>query len=228
MDLTALLRPPRSALLCVLLIATGCSSDAPLEYGDDAILLPATLGEAYGLAEAIALEWSESAWVTKLGGGFTIMDADGRSQNHSFRFHSRFGPSSKRLDIHLIGGAAWTQEQIDHPPAPTFRGFDEIADSDEAVAAAINIAALLNETSPGSLPIPERFAARLESRVQWPEAGSGLPGSPKVAWRVDFIIENEIAVGQAVPFSTARFYFDPVSLELFGDPIISTELYPRP
>jgi hypothetical protein len=31
-----------------------------------------------------------------------------------------------------------------------------------------------------------------------------------------------------VPFSTARFYFDPVTLDPLGDPIVNTELYPRP
>ena len=77
-----------------------------------AILLPATLKEAMVLADRVAGEWSEGAYVTELGGGFTIMDANGGSTNHSFVYHARDGAIRRVMNLHILGGIVWHDDRF--------------------------------------------------------------------------------------------------------------------
>jgi len=245
MDLTRRAARSRAgaALLGTALLAglagAGCSSsDSPLEYSDDAVLLPATVREMYTVAYDLAREVSDRAYVTKMGGGFAIMNSEGRARHHSFIFHAQEGQAVYReITIHLIAGSSWITERSVPPPPPPFVDFDELADSDAAVARALAVADSLNAIAPGSIPVPPgrgdpsayEFAAKISSVPQWPEPGSGNPADPRIAWRVDFLTEAVVgSSGVLVPFSTVRFYFEPVTLDPLDDPIVSTELYPRP
>jgi len=223
MDLRA-----RLAAVAAALLVGGCSSsDTPFELDDDALGLPATLKEAHALASRLARETSDRAYVTELGGKFTIMDRDGRARNHSFVFHAVDGQLVfRRIEVDLIGGSPWILAETVGPPPPAFPDLEAIGDSDDAIAAALGRAELINAANPDSIPIPEIFAARIRSSPQWPENSSNSTEEPQVAWRVDFLEQMPPpsgATGVVVPWSTARFYFT-VDLELL-EMIVRTQTY---
>jgi hypothetical protein len=235
MDLRRRLGPVRALAIGVALTgASGClSTDPSAQYSRGAIILPATLLEAYSLAEELALDWSPNAFVTSLGGGFTVMDETGGARNHSFVFHARDRFTHRRLTVHLFGGSPWMIDAAVGPPPARFVDFEEMIDSDVAVAAAINLAELANSVTPDSISVPEEFAARLLSTSVWPEAAPGdQVAANTVAWRVDFL-ELDVLEQTEVPvyWSTARFYFDPYTGELLGEPVFPAsgrEIYPFP
>lgn len=207
----------------------GCSSsDAPFELDEGSIELPATLLEAHPLAAKLAREESPNAYVTEMGGGFTIMDAQGRARNHSFVFHSTEGQLVfRRIFVDLIGGSPWVMEENVGPPPQPFIDLDAIGDSDLAIAAALNIAHEINSAQPDSIPIPELFAARIRSTAQWPEQAGSSTADPQIAWRVDFLVELPPAsdpTGVPIPWSTARFYFTP-GLDALLEMIVRTQTY---
>jgi hypothetical protein len=223
----------RAALGAALVAAGACSSsDSGVTYGENDLLLPATLKEALVLADRVAKEWADNAYVTELGGGFTIMDANGRSENHTFVYHARVGAIRRFMNLHMIGGIVWHDDQITGFPEQPFADLDSFADSDAAVAFAINLAEDINAATADSIPVTEKFAAALLSRPQWPPAGSGIGGNPELAWRVDFLVFQAVANSSTpVPFSTVRFYLDPVTLAPLGDPVVPAfgpELYSGP
>lgn len=249
MDLNPARRAARLALAPFVLAAalgasflSGCeSSDAPFELADDAIDLPATMMEAYRLANRLALDESERAYVTKMGGGFTLMNHLGQARNHSFVFHAREGIGvSRRFIIHLIAGAPWIQTSTVNSPPQSFADVEALADSDEAIAAVLEFTAQTNTAFPDSIPLPEGafdddafvYAAKILSNPQWPEPNDTSGESPRVAWRVDFLTTGVPGGGGVpVPYSLVRFYLDPVTLEVLAAPIKSGpggELYPWP
>jgi hypothetical protein len=215
----ALLAPAVAALL-----GGACASETPVEYGSDPILLPATLGDALPLAEDLARDLAERPYVTRLGGGLAVMDSEGRAWNHSFVFHAREGPSIlRKITVHLVHGIPWVDVVTvsDAPPPfpPALLGLD----SDGVVARAIQLAPQYG------LDLPAAYAARLSVVPAWPEPETVDDQAEEVAWRVDFLKLTPIE-GTSVWFSTARFYFDPVTAEPFDDPVIpeAAELYPFP
>ncbi|MBZ0267449.1 hypothetical protein K8I85_04790, partial [bacterium] len=137
----------------------------------------------------------------------------------------------------------WVQSATVSGPPPSF-GFpydlDEIADSDAAIAAALNEAALANQVRPDSIPMPEGafddnafvYAAKILSTPQYPEPNEPDGLENYVAWRVDFLTMAVAGGGGVpVPFSLVRFYLNPVTLELVTAPIVSAEggeLFPWP
>lgn len=219
-----------SALVVAVLAGGGGCSDSPTSFSDDALRLPATLGEAQRLADQIAGEWSENAQLARIGGGFTVMNSDGRARNHSFVYFARDGRIRRKLDLHLISGVPWHFDQIVSEPDPPL-DLTGLSGSDIVIPAAINFAEVINEAFPDSIPIPEDFSARLSSRAVWPEPGG--PDDPQeVAWRVDFLVSQvNPSSGAVVWYSSARFYYRPESqeLELLGTVIPNQpELYPFP
>ena len=225
----------RAAALSVLaltgLTLASCSSDQAVSYGEEDILLPATLKEAMVLADRVAGEWSEGAYVTELGGGFTLMDATGRATNHSFVYHARDGAIRRVMNLHILGGIVWHDDRVNPgAPDPPFQDLDSIADSDAAVAVAINLAESINAANADSIPVTELFAAALLSRNQWPPPSIGP--AEELAWRVDFIVLRPVPPNTVpVPFSTVRFYLEPETLEPLGDPVVPAfgpELYSGP
>lgn len=219
-----------AALAIAVLGTSGGCSDSPTSFSDDAILLPATLSEALQLADQIAGEWSENAQLARIGGGFTVMNAEGRARNHTFVYFARDGRIRRKLDLHLISGVPWQFDQIVSEPDPPL-DLTGLSGSDVVIPAAINFAELVNEAFPDSIPIPENFSARLSSRPVWPEPG-GTDDPTNVAWRVDFLVSQvNPASGAIVWYSSARFYYRPESqeLELLGTAIPNQpELYPFP
>jgi len=233
MDLTRIFRRlvPAAGLAAAV---AGCGSENPATFSDDAILLPATLLEAYSLAESLARDWNPGAYPTRLGGGFTVMDAEGRAFDHSFEFYARFGLQWRRLTLHLLSGAPWMQESSVGTPPPSFTPFPTI-DSREAVHVARQTAEFLNQSDPGRIPIPEQFAARLLSVPVWPESLFVYNESDSVAWRVDFLELGPLDPDGAPPdltpvwWSLVRFYVNPWSGQLIGEPTEpGRELYPFP
>lgn len=232
MDLTARARHVAAGLgLTAALCTAGCGDD-PASYSNDALLLPATVTEAYRFADALAHEWSPSAFVTSMGGSFAVMDSLGRARNHSFVFHARDGQIYRRLTIHLIEGTPWMQDMIVPEPPPPFVQVESLIDSDVAIGLALNLAQLVNEAHPDSIPIPVEFAARLQSVPVYPEPGTDPDPNTEVAWRVDFLELDVLESSNSLVYwSTARFYFDPYSGTLFGQPVLpptGRELYPFP
>ncbi len=222
MDLTP--RAPAAALAALILLG-GCAEETPLEYGRDALLLPATLGEALPLALAQAREVAAGAYVTRLGGGFSVMDAAGRSSSHTFVFHARVASQTfRRITVHLIHGSPWVSDvPVPPPDAPApFEPEELTLDSDGVVARTVQLAPSYG-VGPG-----DAYAARLSAVPAFPEP----PGSGGlVAWRVDVLVLQEAGDGPPVYFSAARFYFDSVTAELLDDPVIPAngpELYPYP
>jgi hypothetical protein len=220
MDLT---RRPAALLAGVLLALQGCASDAPFEYGEDALLLPATLGDALPLAEAQARAEYPNAYLTRMGGGFTVEDEQGRSHNHSFIFHARVGPSRYQIDVHLIHGSPWVQTRTETDPPPPFAEADLVLDSDGVVTRAIQLAPL------NGVPLTGVYSARLSTTPAWPEPENVNDPGDRIAWRVDFLVLQPSGA-TTVYFSTARFYFDPRTGDLLGSPVVPSdpELYPFP
>jgi hypothetical protein len=210
----------------------GCGSEDPTSFSGDAMLLPATLFEALPLAAQIARDWNEAAFATSLGGGYTVMDPEGRALNHSFEFHARFGLQWRRLCVDLINGTPWTLESTVPSPPPSFRTLD-VFDSDAAVGFAIDMAELINADDPGAIPSAQWFAARLRSEAVWPEPVSVAIPADSVAWRVDFLQLDAFSSTDSTPvwWSLARMYIDPDDALFLGDPVIpptGRELYPFP
>ena len=222
----------RASLVLLALAGSACSDGNPASYSADALLLPATALEAYRFADALARDWDENAFVTTMGGSFAVMDSLGRARNHSFVFHARDSAVHRRLTIHLIGGTPWLQDVIVPEPPPRFVQIESLIDSNAAIALAINLALHANETTPDSIPVPVEFAARLLSTPVFPEQGTDPEPNTEVAWRVDFLVfETLESSSTLVYWSTARFYFDPYSGQLLGDPVLpptGRELYPFP
>ncbi len=224
----------RRTLLLALpaMLVAGCSSDTPWEVEDEAVSLPATVLSAYRLAEDIALEWSERAYPTRLGGDFAVLGPEGTSRNHSFEFHARESYVSRRLTVQLLSGAPYLNEKIvQTPDLPVpFADFDDILDSEIAIAFAINVAEAWNLDHPDdAIVIPGHFAARLKSRAVWPLAGPGDDAPDRRAWRIDFLEEAaNVDSTSLVWWSLARIYLDPVTGEALGAPLIpenGRELY---
>ena len=119
---------------------------------------------------------------------------------------------------------------VSEPDLP-FEHLESFIDSDLAVAAAINQAGEANAVTPDSIPVTPLFAARLSSVPAWPEP-FGAVIADSVAWRVDFLEEDIHPITQSLVYwSTARFYFQPQSASLLGEPILPAsgrELYPFP
>lgn len=222
MDLSprALLAP---AIACLL---AGCAAETPLEYGRDALLLPATLQETLPLARARAQEVASGAYVTRLGGGFSVMDATGRGPSHTFVFHARVAPQTfRRITVHVIHGSPWVDD-VPVSPADAPAPFDEAEltlDSDGVVERTVQLAPSYG-VAPG-----DAYAARLSAVPSFPEPPGGV--GDVVAWRVDVLVLLPSGDGPPVYFSAARFYFDPETAELLDDPVIpgtGPELYPWP
>jgi hypothetical protein len=232
-DLTGAARSAALVLFGAGVSATGgCSSEDPASFSEDALLLPATLFEALPLATDIARDWNGSAFVTSLGGGYTVMDAEGRALNHSFEFHGRFGLQWRRLTVDLVNGVPWTLDSVVPAPPPAFRTLD-VFDSDVAVAFAISWAELINADDPGTIPDAQYFAARLLSDAVWPEPTSVTVPADSVAWRVDFLQLDAFSSTDSTPvwWSLARMYIDPDDAKFLGSPVIppsGRELYPFP
>lgn len=223
------LKRPLLATLLALALA-GCGEDTPFEVGDDALVLPSTLQEALPLATARARAVADGAYLTRMGGGFSVMDATGRGSSQSFLFHARVGPQSyRRITVHLVHGSPWVQDAV--VAAPDVPGpFDPqelVLDSDGVVQRTVQLLPGYPAVAPA-----EAFSARLSSVPAWPEPSSVGQIGTAVAWRVDVLVLQEIpgSEGPPVYFSAARFYFDPETAELLGDPVIpeQPELYPFP
>ncbi len=254
MDLTrcprrASTRPPFAAALgaarlaaAALLAPLGGCGGEDFALGEDAVLVPATLQEAYPLALDVAFEWSDDvivnasdgstfAFIQSAGGGFTVMDETGRARNHSFRFHSR--RKLRYLLVHLFGGIPWTQETSDAGPPPpilvNLHPFEDVLDTDVVVPAAIQWAEEINAVDPDSIPAATDYAARLLSVPVWPEQAFVGQETDSLAWRVDFLVTGEFG-GASTYFSVARFYSHPLTGSRFGSPVVppQPELYPFP
>jgi hypothetical protein len=217
-------------LLAVTVAALGCSSD-DYTVGDDSLVLPGSLLDAYPVALARAREWSNDVFVQSAGGGFSVMDEHGVGIDHSYQFHSR--RQLKNLTVHLLGGIPWTQEESDPiPPPPIFVNFVpyvQLLDSDDVVPQAVEEAARINAAHPDSIPAATQYAARLLSIAVWPEAEYvGDPTPDTQAWRVDFLLA-QLFGGGTTYFSAARAYIHPVTGEMLGWVVpAQPELYPFP
>ncbi|MCA9753114.1 MAG: hypothetical protein KC591_13045 [Gemmatimonadetes bacterium] len=218
-----------AALLACALGAGACSDGPPTALSDDAIELPATLLEAKRLADRQAADWSPTAQLLWIGGGFTVLDADGRGRNHTFFYYARFGLMHRRLDMHLFSAAPWAFDRPTSPPAALL-DLTDVVDTDVVVPAAIAYAESINVAHPDSIPIPESFAARLSAEPAWPEPQNVSDPADSVAWRVDFLVEQvHPSSGARVWYSTARFYFQPRTAALFGTVVPDQpQLYPYP
>jgi hypothetical protein len=223
-------------------LATGCGDE--FSTSENALLLPASLLEAYSVALAVANDWADDIFVRtpggggynfvqSAGGGYAVMDAQGRSHNHSFQFHSV--QMDRRLTVHLFEGIPWTQDVGDAiPPPPIFVNFvpyEQLLDSDVIVPAAIERAAAINTQFPDSIPSATDYAARLLSIPTWPEPENVTDEPDSVAWRVDFLIQQEYTgAGGVTYFSNARFYIHPITGQHLGAPVVPDvpELYPFP
>ena len=212
-------RPWFAAVVAV--VVTGCSSDTPFSYSDAAQQFPTTLDEALPLATDLARAQNGGAYVTRMGGGFTVMDDHGRAWSHSFLFAAREGRILRKITVHLIHGSPWvTAENVPEIPRP-FADSTLALDSDDVVERAIQLAPQYGVSLTGD------YAARLSSVPSFPEPGSQTDAV--VAWRVDFLTLQPIS-GSTVYFSAARFYFDPVNGDSLGVviPPPPGELYPYP
>jgi hypothetical protein len=215
---------PRFAALVVSLVLVGCGSDDPIEYGDDALLLPATLGEALPLATSEARAREEGAYLTRLGGGFTVLDEGGQGANHTFVFHTRATRGVlRRITVHLFHGSPWVDVVTVPEAPPPFDAAELSLDSDAVVERAIQLAPIY------AVALAPAYSARLSTVPSWPEPESVTDVGTDVAWRVDFLVLQPIG-NTTVYFSSARFYFDPESGDLLGPPEhpASPELYPFP
>jgi hypothetical protein len=229
-------------VLAGALLAPGCAED--FSTTESALLLPASLHEGYDVALAVALDWSEDVFlrtsggngyhfVQSAGGGFAVMDAQGRSRSHSFQFHSR--TKGMNLIVHLLEGIPWTQEVADAVPPPPILvnlvPFERLLGSEIVVPAAIDRAQLINTQFPDSIPAATEYAARLLSIPTWPEPEFVGDDADSLAWRVDFLIVQDFqAAGGPSYGSIARFYIQPRTGQHLGAPVVppAPELYPFP
>jgi len=212
-----------------LLAVAGCGG-SEYELSPEGMHLPATLLEGLPLANALALEWAEGAYLVRLGGGFTVMNDRGEARNQTYHYHARIGFSMRKLTVNVIGGMPWTRETTVQSLDPPFVDFESFVDSDAAVTQSIAWADSINAAYPDSIPVPAIFAARLASIKVWPEPVFPVQ-SDSVAWRVDFLEEDVYPpTGSLVYWSTARFYLHPRTEEKLGYvvPRSGREIYPRP
>jgi hypothetical protein len=230
--------PLRLAVLAALTIfLPACGEDPPTSFSDDAVTLPATILEMYPLAARLAGDWNENAFPSRLGGGFTVLDADGRGRNHSFEFHARFGTQTRRLTVHFFNGVPWLQDTPAGSPPVPFTGVDFL-DSDATVGVCRDLADALNDVAPGSIPAASAYAARLISANVYPEPRNASDTPTERAWRVDFLEEaprDPSPGGDPTPvwWSLARFYIGLEDGQFLGDPVLPAtdtgrELYPFP
>ncbi len=241
MDLTKRRRALLGAV-AMTVVAVGCGDD--FSTSESALLLPASVQEAYPVALAVAYDWMDDVFfrvpggggydfVQSAGGGFAVLDASGRGRNHSFQFHSR--RAGANLVVHLLEGIPWTQEISDAVPPPPilvhFVPFDRLLDSDVVVPSAIERAQLINTQFPDSIPAATDYAARLLSIPTFPEPAFVGDEADSIAWRVDFLIEQEFQSAGGISYgSVARFYIHPQTGQHLGAPVVPTnpQLYPFP
>ena len=202
-------------------LSGGCA-DSGVEYSESAFLLPASLEEALPLAEALAREWNERAYLYCLGGGYTVTDTTGRGRTLSSRFYST--QMHRRLNVHLFAGTPWLEDEYHWPPPTPMSAVPAQVSSDEAVQVAVAVAEELR------LDVPSTLCPKLLSYPVWPEVIGGTSQvTDSVAWRVDFI-EKRYFPGyeDSVAWSIARVYVHVVSGDtlgvIFGQPIP----YPNP
>lgn len=203
------------------LLAVGCA-DPGFEVSEEGAALPATLEEMLPSATSFARSWEGDAYLTGMGGGYTITDAEGRGYAHSFRFH---GSASQRdLDVHLFAGSPWGGERSARTSRPA--ALAEVAEprvsSDAALAAARDeVAASYPATEE-----PQAYSVRLLSRAVWPEGTSPGSSPDRIAWRVDYL-EERPSGGGLLWWSLLRVYVDPGTGEVLG--VVREEgLYPDP
>ncbi len=214
-----------SLLLLAAVLASGLTggcADSGVEYSENAFLLPATLEDALPLAEALAREWNERAYLYGLGGGYTVTDTTGRGRTLSYRFYST--QMHRRLNVHLFAGTPWLEDEYHWPPPTQMSAVPREVDSEEAVRVAVDVAEELH------LDVPSLLCPKLLSYPVWPEVIGGTSQvTDSVAWRVDFI-EKRYFPGyeDSVAWSIARVYVHVVSGDtlgvIFGHPIP----YPNP
>jgi hypothetical protein len=165
-----------AALATTILGLTGCVDNA-FQVGDDGFELPATLEEVLPMAESVAREWDQDAYLWGMGAEFTITDRNGRAFDHSYRFYS--GRSRQRLDLHFFGGAAWGDENFKFPPPTPISQNPPAITSAQACSIVVGIAESL------LVPVPEDLTVSYLGFPVWPE---GVPNDEQVvAWRVDFL-----------------------------------------
>lgn len=226
------IRPSVFAATLVGLLFGACSQD-DYQFDSDTVHWPASIREAYPVARGVAQDWAPDVFIQSVGGGFGVMDADGRAQNHSFQFHSR--RKLQNLKVHLFAGIPWTQAETDvvtpPPIAVNFVLFENLTvDSDDVVPQSIDWAFEVNQAHPDSIPGGTDYSARLLSIPAWPERPLPQVGD-SLAWRVDFLIEDTFSgAGGRTYFSVARFYFHPRTGERLGHPVVPVqpEVYPFP
>jgi len=207
--------------LLTLILAWGCE-DSGFEIAEDADL-PATLDEALPAAEAIAHEWSESAFLWGMGGGYTVADEEGRGYNHSFRFYSR--RREELLDLHFFAGTHWAKatHRVDGPaPLSAVLDWDRRVTSAEATMIAVQ--AVSDSTIP-SLEVPEATSSRLLSHPVWPERQTNVP-TDSLAWRIDFV-EKRPQAGTLVWWSIVRVYLHPETGKVFEVVDNRPQVYPN-
>ena len=214
----------RAGVLAAPLVAAACSSDAPYELGADTVSFPATALDAYRVAATFAKDWSPNAYPARLGGDFTVFEADGTSRNHSFLFYARDGFTLRELTVHLFSGAPYTFDRTVTDAPGAFPDFESLIDSDVAIALAVNVVEAwnLDDRNP-PVEITRNFAARIGSWPVWPLKSAENPVPEDIAWRVDFLIPVEVE--NETPkrdewWSVARVYLDPESGEALGDPVL--------
>jgi len=214
----------RAALaLTLALVAAGCGSDTPFEFTQDAMKLPATLDEALPLATRVAQSANATAFVTRLGGGVTVMDEHGRAWDHSFIFHAHQSTIVRKITVNLIHGTPWVKvETVPPGPHPFVNPETDLSiDSDDVVERAVQLAPLYG------VNLAAHYSARLSSVPAFPEPHDVTQIGDVIAWRVDFLT---LVAGSTAYFSYARFYFDTATADLLGSPVIPAqpELYPFP
>ncbi len=242
MDLIRRIRVVGLGVAASAALASGCGDEFSTSEG--ALLLPASLHEGYSLGLEVALEWSDDVFlrtsggggyhfVQSAGGGFAVMDASGRSRNHSFQFHSR--TKGMNFIVHLLEGIPWTQEVPDAVPPPPillhFVPFERLVGSEIVVPNAINRAESINAQFPDSIPAATDYAARLLSIPTWPEPDFVGDEADSIAWRVDFLVVTDFPAADGATYgSVARFYLHPDTGESLGAPVVpdAPELYPFP
>jgi hypothetical protein len=226
MDLTRVRRTLRWLAAAALAAgAAACSDENPATFSDGAVILPATLKEALALADTIALDWNDGAYLAGLGGGFTVGDEEGRSRNHSFVYYARFGPTSlRKLTIDFINATPWTLETVVGSAPFPFPDRDFL-DSDEVVGVCVDLAEMLNQNGQ-VIPDATNYAARLLSIPVWPEPGPQSSPS-EIAWRVDFLVLTNGPQDTPVWYSVARMYVDPWNGQFLGQAVVPVqpELY---
>jgi hypothetical protein len=193
--------------------AWGCA-DSGFDISDSGFEIPATLDEMLPVAEAIALEWDETAFLWGMGGGYTVADEEGRGTNHSFRFYGI--ENEELLDLHFFAGAHWakaTPRSRDDRPAPLSSTIDWANRVSSVEATAIAIEAVSDSTPP-SIVRPAESSTRLLSHPVWPERTQVGATTDSLAWRVDFL-EKRAQGGVLIWWSIIRVYLHPETGKVF-------------